>query len=200
MKNLIFTEDQLRSIYILSYSLAEAKGKKRQQIIDSKIIESLKNSKEYEGCVFKSEYILKPLWGKYFAVDVAVFKNDNLIEIILAKAPASNIKQNKINNMNSLSSDIERISKYNVKVSLINFLPNETPYFTKAEKITKFEKNRPEYLMKTGVKKDVDVDEIFVTFTIDSLFNCKTKSDLKLLFETQNPIKNIKIEEFNYIK
>jgi len=200
IKNIKFSEDQIFSVYKLSYSISESTGKEKKNIINTIIIESLKNTNKYKDCVFKPEVRLKPLWGKFFPVDVAIYKNDELIEIILAKAPASNIKQNKVNSMNAINSEIDRISHYNVKISLINFLPNISPYFSRNEDLKKFENNKPDFLMKSGIVKGVNVDEIFITFDVDGITGCKTKKEVKVIFKTYNPIKNIKIEEFNYFK
>ena len=96
MKKLQINNEKIKQIYEVSYSVAESKGKKRQNIINEIIIEELKNKQEYMQCTFKQEHILKKdqiLWGERFSVDVAVFLKGKLIEIILIKAPASNVGQ-----------------------------------------------------------------------------------------------------------
>lgn len=54
--------------------------------------------------------------------------------------------------------------------------------------------------MKSGIVKKFCIDQIYISFEIDGIENCKNKSDVEGLFINSNPIKNITIEEFNYIK
>ena len=198
MKNINLSPDDIYKIYKISYSVAESRGKKKQNIINEVVIDSLKKLDSYKDCVFKEEVRMNPLWGKYFPVDIAIYRNDVLIEIVLNKAPASNAKQNKVNTMNSINSDIDRLSNYkNIKITLVNFLPNITPFFTRKESIKNFENNKLDFLMNKGVTKKVDIDEIFITFDISNITKCLNKSDIKNLFNN-NPISNIKIEELNY--
>lgn len=201
MKNISFTNDQIKKIYEVSYTISESRGKNRQNIINDVVIESLKSDPIYNGCEFKTEVRIpgtKLLWGKYFPVDICVYKNDVLIEIILNKAPSSNIKQNRINSLNSINSDITRLSKLeNIKVSLINFLPKKSPFFKRDESIKNFENNTPFFLSTCGAVYKFDIDEVYITFEIDNLDKCNSKVDVKNLFSI-NPIKNIKIEQSNY--
>lgn len=201
MKNISFSDEQIKKIYEVSYSISESRGKNRQNIINDVVIESLKNDPSYIGCVFKPEVRIpgsKLLWGKYFPVDICVYKDDILIEIILNKAPSSNIKQNRINSLNSINSDITRLSKMdNIKVSLINFLPKKSPFFKRDETIKNFENNTPFFLSTCGAVYKFDIDEVYITFELDNLDTCKNKADVKNLF-TSNPIKNIKIMQGNY--
>ena len=195
-KNITFSNEQISKIYEVSYSISESRGKKRQNIINSVVIESLKRDITYDGCLFKTEVKIpkrKLLWGDSFPVDICVYKDYNLIEIILIKAPASNIKQNRINSLNSINSDITRLSKLDdIKISLVNFLPRITPFFMRNEIIKSFEKNSPFFLSTCGAIYKFEIDELYVTFDISNLNSCKTKLDVKNLFST-NPIKNIKI-------
>lgn len=201
MKKISFSEEQIKKIYEISYSIQESRGKNRQDVINGVVIESLKNDPLYNECFFKTEVRIpeeKLLWGKYFPVDICVYKNDILIEIILNKAPTSNIKQNRINSLNSINSDITRLSKIdNIKVSLINFLPKKSPYFKRDETIKKFENNSPFFLSTCGAVYKFDIDEVYITFELDNLETCKNKIDVKNLF-TSNPIKNIKVQQCNY--
>jgi len=201
MKNISFTEDQIKQIYEVSYTISESRGKARQNIINEVIIESLKNDQGYVGCTFKTEVRIpesKLLWGNYFPVDICVYKDGELIEIILNKAPTSNIKQNRINSLNSINSDITRLSKFdNIKISLINFLPKKSPFFKRDETIKNFENNKPFFLSTCGATYKFDIDEVYIVFEIDNLEDCKTKVDVKNLF-IGNPIKNITIEQGNY--
>jgi len=195
-KNIAFSNEQISKIYEVSYSINQSRGKNRQNIINSVVIESLKQDETYDGCLFRTEVNIpkrKLLWGESFPVDICVYKDYKLIEIILNKAPASNIKQNKINTLNSINSDITRLSKLNdIKISLVNFLPRITPFFMRNETIKHFEKNSPFFLSTCGVVYKFEIDEIYVMFDIGDLNACKTKSDVKNLFSI-NPIKNIKI-------
>lgn len=201
MKNITFTDDQIKKIYEVSYTISESRGKNRQNIINGVVIESLKSDSNYDGCEFKTEVRIsgsKLLWGKYFPVDICVYKDGDLIEIILNKAPSSNINQNRINFLNSINSDITRLSKLeNIKVSLINFLPKKSPFFKRDESIKNIENNIPFFLSTCGAVYKFDVDEIYITFEIDNLDKCSSKVDVKKLFST-NPIKNVKIEQENY--
>jgi hypothetical protein len=201
MKNISFSDEQIKKIYEVSYSISESRGKNRQNIINDVVIESLKSDPLYNGCVFKTEVRIpgsKLLWGKYFPVDICVYKDDILIEIILNKAPSSNIKQNRINSLNSINSDITRLSKMNnIKVSIMNFLPKKSPFFKRDETIKKFENNTPFFLSTCGAVYKFDIDEVYITFELDNLDICKNKMDVKNLF-TSNPIKNIKVEQGNY--
>lgn len=170
-------------------------------------INSIIANPDYDGCVFKPEIRIpgsKLLWGKYFPVDICVYKNNEIVEIILNKAPASNIRQNHVNSIASLNSDIDRLSKSgngldNIKISLFNFLPKKSPFFKRNETIKNFEKNETFFLMKSGIVKKFCIDQVYIIFEIDGLENCESKLDVENLFSNSNPIKNISIEEFNYI-
>jgi hypothetical protein len=201
MKNITFTNEQIKKIYELSYSVSESRGKNRQNTINSVVIESLKSDPYYSGFEFKSEVRIPGedlLWGKFFPVDVCIYKDGELIEIVLIKAPASNVQKNKINTLNSINGDITRLQKLDgIKVSIINFLPKETPLFKIDETIECFEKNLPFFLSKCGALYKFDIDEIYVLFQIDKLYECLTKKDVKNLFQ-KNPIKNIVIEQSIY--
>jgi len=201
MKNILFSNEQIKKIYEVSYTISESRGKNRQNIINDVVIESLKSDPTYNGCEFKTEVRIpesKILWGKYFPVDICVYKDGNLVEIILNKAPSSNIIQNKVNSLKSINSDIIRLSKFeNIKISLINFLPNKSPYFNIDESIKNFEKNKPFFLSSSGVVYKFDIDEIYITFEIDDLDKCSSKMDVKSLFSI-NPIKNVNLIQKNY--
>jgi hypothetical protein len=201
MKNILFLDEQIKRIYEVSYTISESRGKNRQNIINDVVIESLKSDIYYNDCVFKKEVIIpgtKLLWGKYFPVDICVYKDNTLIEIILNKAPSSNIKQNRINSLNGINSDITRLSKLeNIKISLINFLPKISPFFKRDESIKSFEKNEPFFLSTSGAFYKFDVDEIYVTFEINNLYKCNSKVDVRNLFLV-NPIKNVNLIQKNY--
>lgn len=201
MKNITFTNEQIKKIYELSYSISESRGKNRQNTINSVVIESLKSDPYYGGCEFKTEVRIPGedlLWGTFFPVDVCIYKDGELIEIVLIKAPASSVQKNKTNTINSVNGDITRLQKLDgIKVSVINFLPKKTPLFKIDETIECFEKNLPFFLSKCGALYKFDIDEIYVLFEIDKLCECLTKKDVKNLFQN-NPIKNIVIEQSIY--
>jgi hypothetical protein len=201
MKNIHFTNDQIKKIYEISYSISESRGKKRQNILNEMVIESLRKDSSYDGCIFKTEVRIPGsmlIWGAYFPVDICVYKDGKLIEIILIKAPSSNIKQNKINSLNSINSDVTRLSKFkDIKILLVNFLLKKSPFFKRDESIKKIENNTPFFLTTSGMVYKFDIDEIYVTFEIDGLEKCSSKEDVKSLF-LFNPIKNITIEQSNY--
>lgn len=201
MKQITFSAEQIKRIYEVSYSISESRGKNRQNIINEIVIESLKSDPSYISCEFRTEERIpgsKLLWGNYFPVDISVYKDGKLIEIILNKAPSSNIKQNRINSLNSINSDITRLSKLDdIKISLVNFLPKRSPFFKRNESIKNIEKNSPFFLSTCGVPYKFDIDEIWVSFEIENLESCSTKSEVKDLF-LNNPIKEVKVHQENY--
>jgi hypothetical protein len=201
MKEINFTAEQIKKIYEISFSISESRSKKRQNIINEVVKESLKLDSNYVGCEFKTEVRIpkeKITWGEFFPVDICVYKDGNLIEIILNKAPASNIKQNRINSLNGINSEIIRLSKLeNIKITLINFLPKKTPFFKIDETIKNFETNTPFFLTTSGVVYKFDIDEIYILFEINNLEQCESKTEVKQLF-IENPVKNINILQQNY--
>ena len=116
--------NEINEIYKMSYNTSLSRGKKRQFLMNETIISCLKQEEEYVNCKFIQEESLKSLWGKSktFKVDIAIYDENNLKEISLLKAPASNVHQNHINFLNSINSDIDRLSYYkdNIKFKIIN--------------------------------------------------------------------------------
>jgi hypothetical protein len=210
MKNLKINKSEIKKIYEVSYKVSESTGKARQHIINQVVIDGLIGQSEYTGCKFIQEYSLKKkeiTWGARFPVDIAIFKDDVLIEIILIKAPASNISQNNINNISKINSDIDRLSKLNnIKITIVNFVLNIPPYFKSNESISKFEKAKVFFITNVyndpsnNLSKKFNIDEVNISFDIENIQNCKHKTDVRELFEKSNPITNVKIEEQNYIK
>ena len=205
MNKLSFSEDSLKMIYEKSYSLSESKGKTRQKTINYVVIESLQKNPLYSGCEFRTDVVFEKdqlIWGT-FTANVCVYKNEKLIEIILVKALASNIKQNQNNTMSKTVADIVKLNNINpkVKITVVNFSPNNPPFFTKDETIKAIESNSASYLPKSGNKFRYvrDIDEINVTFHIDNLESCKTKTDVKNLFKI-NPIKDVRLVEIAHRK
>jgi len=197
MKNLTFTSDQIYNIYKLCYSVAESKGKIKQNTLNQIVINSLKNNPDYDNCIFKTEIRIpgnEIYWGKYFTVDICVYKDDELIEVILNKAPTSNIKQNHVNSLNSKYGELGKLLKLNnIKVTMVNFEPKITPFFQRNEKIKNFENNDVYFLTTCGI-----LDDANYKFDIDKIEECEDKISVKKLFIDNNPIKNIIVEEKNY--
>lgn len=192
------TASQIQNIYSSSYTIGESRGKKRQHIINETIIESLKNLPKYEGCKFECEKrISEIMWGEFFDVDTAVYNNGKLIEILLFKAPASNIAQNSVNVRNHRMGEVTRLLpliREGVNVTFISLQPNVTPYFKSDGNIKHTEKNHVHTIQNVKeYLKDIDFSEITVTFNIEGIENCKTKKDVKNLFSNNEVITNIEV-------
>jgi hypothetical protein len=195
-----FTTEMIHKIYKVSYSTSEIRGKKRQHIINNAIIDVLKNDARYSDCSFKTESTLTEdiCLTKSFNIDVLVYRNGVLIKLILIKASASNIKQNSINLLTSRCGEVIRVANYlksGVELEFINFLPNTSPYFKKNEEIKHFEINSPHHIGsdKEHFAAHIDFSETTITFDIDGLNSCKTKKEVKTLFDNTQIISNIKI-------
>jgi hypothetical protein len=205
MNKLNFSEDNLKMIYEKSYSIAESKGKTRQKTINYVVIDALQKNPLYSGCEFRTDVVFEKdilIWGT-FTANVCIYKNEKLIEIVLIKALASNIKQNQNNTMSKTVADIVKLNNINpkVKITVVNFAPNNPPFFTRDEVIKGIESNSVAYLPKSGNKFRYvrDIDEINVTFHIENLESCRTKTDVKNLFKI-NPIKNVTSVEIAHRK
>jgi len=196
----IFTEEEIYNIYNLGYLQGGMLGKKRQLVINNIVVKALSRQKKYEGCTFKIEDKIPSCWGKTktFAVDIGIYKDGKLIEIVLIKAPSSNIQQNSINSCNSRAGEIQRIDLDDVNVIFINFMPKQSPYFNKRGEVTKIENNKPESIITNRSKYPLNVLDITITFTIDNIINCITKKEISELFKSRNPIKNITINIQEY--
>lgn len=195
---IIVNGQDIHNIYSRSYSMSESRGKKRQHAINDAIINVMKGQKEYEGCEFKKEVRMneKIGWGKSFAVDIQVFKNNKLIEIILGKAPASNLIQNHVNILGARGGEVWRLMRYikdGIKVTFLTFQPNETPYFKGNGDVKHFEKNSVGTISEMTNLCGVNIQEVTVTFDIDGINTCVTKEDVKNLFSNDDIIKNIKV-------
>lgn len=59
MKNITFTDDQIKKIYEVSYTISESIGKNRQNIINDVVIESLKS--DVDRCLIYIYFNLKYL-------------------------------------------------------------------------------------------------------------------------------------------
>jgi len=197
------TREQIYQIYKMSYSISESRGKARQKKINDTIIEICKSNPLYDGCEFKTEVRLAKniSSGKWFSVDVLVYKSNKLVELILAKAPASNIVQNSVNMSNARFREVGRLFKYiedGVKLTFINFQPNITPFFKQNGAIKSFEKNSTHTLnlFKGALNSNLTFSEIFITFNIEGVEDCKTKDDVKSLLTNSEVISNIFVEVY----
>ena len=198
MENFILTPKQIHNIYSCSYTVAESRGKKRKHLINNTMIDSLKVLDKYNDCEFIPEVRINNniLWGKYFTVDVQVFKNNKLIEILLFKAPASNFSQNHVNMLNARMGEMVRLSpliKTGVKLTFISLQPNTTPFFTKKGDIKHFESNHVVNMTLVKPYITVDFSDITITFDIVDVKSCKNKEDVKNIFLNENVITNIEV-------
>jgi hypothetical protein len=195
--------ENINEIYKLSYKVSTSRGKLRQLKINDAIIDLLKSKEEFRNCFFKREIKVESHCGKKkkFSIDVVGYDVDNQIKVlVLGKAPASNVAQNEINSILNRAGEILRVTE-NTKIIFVTFLPNDTPFFNQKGFIKHFETNLPEYISKwKGVIFPRDFDEIYVTFDIDGIKNCKNKEDIEQIFSSSNPIKNITILENSYKK
>jgi hypothetical protein len=195
-----FTEENINSVYKLSFKTSTSKGKIKQHTLNQIVIESMMRENE-DNVTFKTEVNIKCNWGKRFNADVVKYKNDSLDEIVLIKAPASNISQNHVNSLNSQAGEYQRIKSdvyKGSKIRQITFIPNVTPHFYKNEEIKNFHKNKSVFLTKCNILCYMDIQEVHVRFDINGIENCKTKQDVHNLF-INNPITNIVVETSNYI-
>jgi hypothetical protein len=201
-EELKITENFIYDIYKKSYTTKELRGKDRQHTINQAIVNSLLGTENYVGCNFKEEIKVDSVWPEdgEFRVDICVYKDGKLIEIILIKAICSNWKQNKNNYYNNMSGEVNRIDIDDIKVTFVNFLPNCVPYFTKGEIISGFEKTKVEFIFKPRSCYNKNVSEIYVTFDIENVQSCSSKKEVKEMLMKSNPISNVELHINNYIK
>lgn len=196
-----FTKEQLHDVYKLNYKTSTSKGKIKQHALNQIVIESLTRENE-NNITFKTESRIESNWGKSFNIDVLMYKDTLIKEIILIKAPASSIKKNHLSFLSNLAGEFQRV-KYDSykgsKIRQVSFVPNVTPLFSAQEKIKSFEKNKPFFITKQDILCYFDIEEVLVTFNIDGIENCETKQDVHNLFINNNPISNIVVETSNYI-
>jgi len=198
MENFILTPKQIHDIYSCSYTVAESRGKKRQHLINNTMIDSLKVLDKYNDCEFITEFRVEKniLWGKYFTIDVQVLKNNELIEIFLFKAPASNLAQNHVNMLNTRAGEVVRLAplvEKGVKLTFVSLQPNTTPFFTKKGDIKHFESNHVGNITLVKPYITVDFSDITITFDIEGVTSCKNKKDVKNIFLNEDIITNIKV-------
>lgn len=203
MKQLFCEKNKIEQVYKLCYDTKNSRGKSKQHAINNYLINIFKSTKEFENCDFYTEYKLSnsifKTWGEHFVVDVAIFYGDKLVAIVLGKAPASNIKQNKINSQKNIVGELKRLNKLkNVKIFFVNLHPKVSPFFDKSGKIKHFEKNKVEntlqYLEEWEV---VNAYEFTVFFDIENIESCENKEDVKKLLESKNRVKNVEVHSYD---
>jgi hypothetical protein len=196
------TEEDVYKIYKQCYKTENSKGKIKQVVLNDTVIEIIKRS-GVSNVTFKTEHAIKDVYGNTFKVDIAVYdEEDNLVQIYLLKAPASNIKQNYINFLNAQSGEFNRPDRTtfpNLRIHGIMFLPNTTPYFRKDESIKNFEKNdETVFLTESDPFYKFDIEETHVKFDIEGIEVCTKKEEINNLFIETNPIRNIKVSTSSF--
>jgi hypothetical protein len=194
------------------YGNSNTKGTKRQNDINSEVVEFFSKQDSYKDKIFKKEVKLKTpnsLGGKpTFKVDIAVYDVDgSIVEVILNKAPYSNMKQNETNAIGSRVNEVFRLiyDFPNVKLTWFTFSPNNTPYFKKSGLVKNIEKNDIHSICNENFYNRLRIDEsekfsireIFVTFDWKGISVGQDKKDYDQMFiNGQFSFENIKIQEF----
>ncbi len=191
------------------YGNSNTKGTKRQDDINSQVIEFFSVQDSYKGKKFKKEVKLRTpnsVGGKStFKVDIAVYDIDgNVVEVILNKAPYCNIKQNETNAIGSRVNEVFRLINDfpNVKLTWFTFSPNNTPYFKKDGTVKTIERNNIHSICNPNFYKNLSLGsfsmrEIFVTFDWKGISVGQNKKDYdQLLTDGNFSFENIKIQEF----
>ena len=156
----------------LIYGDSNTRGKNRQNNINKEVCEYLKSTGDYDGVEFRMEEKLKTpnsVGGKTtFDVDISIYRDDKLIEVVLNKAPYSNFLQNEQNSINSRIGETFRlVNDYpDIKITWFDFLPRTTPYFENGGKVKRIETNSPHPICTDAFSKNLsinnDIREIFV--------------------------------------
>lgn len=163
-------EDSIRKIY----GNSNTKGRKRQDDINDEVTNFIKLQPGYENYTFKTEVKLKTpngVGGKLtFKVDIAIYDGDKLIEVVLNKAPFSNLKQNESNSIGSRINEVFRLVNDfpDTKITWFTFAPNQTPYFKKDSLVKNIEINDLHSICNDNFRKNIstpiELNEIFVKF------------------------------------
>ena len=149
-----FTEEDIYRVYKYCYQTSTSKGKIKQHMLNEIVVESIMKENE-DNITFDKEIKVECNWGERFNVDVIKYKNNLLEEIILIKAPASNIAQNLVNSLNNQAGEFQRINGdvyKGSKIRQITFIPNVSPFFSKNEEIKSFEKNKSIFITKRNIR------------------------------------------------
>lgn len=193
----------------LIYGNSNTKGSKRQNDINSQVVQYFSTQDFYKDKTFKKEVTLKTpnsVGGKdTFKVDIAVFDKDGkIVEVILNKAPFCNLKQNETNAIGSRVNEVFRLVNDfpDIRLTWFTFSPNNTPYFKKTGVVKNIEKNIIHPICTTNFKKnlslgDFSIREIFVTFDWKGISVGQNKNDYDNMFNNGTfSIENISIQEF----
>lgn len=194
------------------YGNSNTKGTKRQNDINSEVVEFFSKQDSYKDKTFKKEVKLKTpndMGGKStFKVDIVVYDvNGNIVEIILNKAPYSNMKQNETNATGSRFFEPFRLiyDFPNAKLTWFTFSPNNTPYFKKTGLVKNIEKNNIHsicnekfYKLVSAESENFSIREIFVTFDWKGISVGQNKKDYdQMSINGQFSFEEIKIQEFS---
>jgi hypothetical protein len=198
-------EDSIKKIY----GNSNTKGRKRQDDINSQVIDFFSKQDSYKDKIFKNEVKLRTpnsVGGKStFDVDIAVYDvYGNVVEVILNKAPYSNMKQNETNAIGSRVNEFFRLVNDfpNVKLTWFTFSPNNTPYFKKDGVVKTIERNTIHSICNDNFYKNLSLGnfsmrEIFVTFDWVGIAVGQNKKDYdQMIIDGQFSFENIKINEF----
>ena len=176
------------------YEESDTRGKNRQNIINREVCEYLKLTGKYDDVEFRLEDKLSTpnsVGGKKtFDVDIAIYKEGVLIEVVLNKAPYSNICQNEQNSINSRIGETFRIVNDfpDIKITWFNFLPKMTPYFEDGGKVKRVEINQPHPICTDNFRKNIsiknEIREIFVCFDWNGIPIGSNKSKFGELLES----------------
>jgi hypothetical protein len=191
------------------YGNSNTKGRKRQDDINQEVINYIKTQEGYNELIFEKELKLKTpnaVGGKQtFKVDIAIYDGDKLIEVILNKAPFSNLKQNESNSIGSRVNEVFRLVNDfpNVKITWFTFSPNQTPYFKKDSLVKNIEINSHLHSIcndsfRKNISTPIELNEIFVKFDWNGIKPGQNKSEYDLLVES-NQMTFTNIEIIRYI-
>ena len=190
------------------YGNSNTKITTRQNDINEEVCNFMQSQSGYDKFDFKKEEILKTpnsVGNKpTFKVDIAIYDNDKLVEVVLNKAPFSNLKQNESNSIGSRINEVFRLANDfpEIKITWFNFLPKQTPYFKKNGLVKNLEINNPHSICNDNFRKlintSVNLNEIFVVFDWDGIQINQNKSDFEsYIRDGIMSFTNIEIKEFN---
>lgn len=191
------------------YGNSNTKGRKRQDDINEEVENYIKSQDGYENLNFKKEVKLKTpnaVGGKLtFKVDIAVYNGDELIEVVLNKAPFSNLKQNESNSIGSRVNEVFRlVNDYpNIKITWFTFSPNKTPYFKKDLLVKNIEINNHLHSIcndkfRNNLSTSIELNEIFVKFDWNGIEIGQSKKDYDSLIQKgEMNFSNIEVLKFS---
>jgi len=110
-----------------------SRSSKTTDKLNSDVIDLLKiELNPANGWVFKPEHRIPCSRGDLFKVDIAIYKENRLVAVLLLKSIQKSYNKNRHNYANTLSGEVERIKsniRQNVGTSIItiDWLPHEVP-------------------------------------------------------------------------